>query len=133
MDKAEQNVTTEEHFRIFQEESLRWIEFFGLKGWQVEFRHENVEGKNYRAACSASLYARTSALTLTVDWKHDPVTELKVRRSAFHEVCELFFSRIEILANDRTTNEDMVREEIHHIIRTMENTVFQTQEREAQR
>lgn len=125
---SEPNVTTEEHFKAFQEEALRWIEFFGLKGWQVDFRHADLE-KN-RADISYGLGSRIAAITLSTNWSHDPVTEEKVRRSAFHEVCELLLGRLSIFAKERFNVEEFqIDEEVHALIRTFENVIFQPKQR----
>lgn len=120
------NTTTKAHFEIFKAECRRWLDYFGLKGWDVFFEHDNPEnGESCFASCFYRLLGRNATFFLSKDWGHNEVTEQQVRRSAFHEVCELLLSRMKVLARSRFINEDEIEEEIHNLIRTFENTVFE--------
>jgi len=48
---------------------------------------------------------------------------------AFHEVMELFLAKLKILALSRSATEQEIVEEIHSIIRTLENVVFKKQKK----
>lgn len=116
--------TTKAQFELFQKECQKWLDFFGVKGWHVVYRHQKIEG--CRGECSYKLTGRVATISLSThfeEWK--PVSNDDIRKTAFHEVCELMLSRINLMALNRIANhEDAANEEIHNIIRTLENTVF---------
>jgi hypothetical protein len=115
--------TTKKHFELFQKEAAKWIEYLGLKGWRVTFRHYYLSGSRAEIH-SDSLADRSVSIFLSTDWGNDLVTDSNIKRSAFHEVCELLLLRIYSMAVDRDSTESQVTEESHNIIRTLENTVF---------
>ena len=119
-----QNETTAEHFEIFKAECAKWIEIFGLKGWRVVYDHSKYSESDL-ANMEANIAGRVATLNLEPEWKDThPVTDWDVKRSAFHEVCELLFSRIRIIAESRFIADDETGEEIHNLIRILENTVW---------
>ena len=124
--------TTEEHFEAFQDEARKWIAYFGLSEWEIVFRHREVDG---RAMCDAHSEGHIAVLTLSSEWKTvEEPDEAGVRKSGFHEVCEL------LLMDDwfAATNTDLTPEqrerqlekERHRIIRRLENSLYrQSKER----
>lgn len=117
--------TTKKHFEIFREEFWKWVDFFGMKAWEIRILHEQNEGG--LASTWADVRARKATIRLSPDWgDDDPVTEDAVRKTAFHEVCELFIWGLGALARarDRNTLDDEIEEQEHIIIRTLENVIF---------
>jgi len=114
-------MTTPNDFEIFVLECKNWINFLGLFGWQIYYYHEELE-EDSCATCSVSLSARVCSIRLNTKW--EDYTEKELKQVAFHEVCELFFARIEVLATDRGYTDDDIREEIHNLIRIMEKTFY---------
>jgi hypothetical protein len=53
-----------------------------------------------------------------------PLSDVEIRASAFHEVMELFLARVNILAGNRSCREEEMGEELHAIIKTLQNVVF---------
>lgn len=115
--------TTEEHFEIFKAECEKWLTFFGLKGWSVIFLHEKLGGE-YRASCSVDIAGRIATIRLAIDYSWVPVTCHDVRQSAFHEVCELLLYRLRYIGECRYLQPEEIPEEVHNIIRILENSVF---------
>lgn len=117
--------TTEDHFNLFVDECHKWIKFFGLLGWKVCFIHSKVVKD-----CRANIYFpndkadRVVTISLSKDWGSFDCTEEDIRKSAFHEVCELLLFRLNDLAFSRFVSRGEIEEEVHSIIRTLENTVF---------
>ncbi len=118
------NKTTKKHFEIFKAECEKWIEFFGLKGWRVEYWHEYCKGA--RASCSYSFEDRTADIYLSTEW-NSPINISEIKRTAFHEACEVLFIRIRVIAEYRYIDKSEVDEEVHALVRTLENTVFNKQ------
>lgn len=96
----------------------------GSWGGGVAFAHGGEVGGN-RAQICFRLGSRLATITLAKNWGHCEVTDEQIRCSAFHEVCELFLGRLAVLAKERFCVEEFqIDEEVHNIIRTMENAIF---------
>ena len=123
------NCTTKKHFEIFKKEALRWLDFFGLKGWQVHFLHKKKN--SVRASVIFNCVGRVATFVLNTHWSEQDgirFTDHDVRRCAFHEVCELLLGRLNDMASQRFNLDELdVEEEIHQIIRTLENVIFEKQ------
>jgi len=120
-------ITTAKDFELFKEECKRWVEYFGMLGWQVQFQHGSDEDEDNRAMCGVSnpISSRLSSMVLCKDWGEDEVSPEAVKMCGFHEVMELMLYRLALLALQYGAPEDRVIDETHHIIRTLENTIFQ--------
>ena len=124
------NYTTKKQFKIFQDQVIKWLEYFGLKGWQVHFIHKKTDA---RAKLIFNCVGRIATFILSADWsKIDDdgiqITDHDIRKCAFHEVCELLLGRLNDMAKQRFNLDELdVDEELHHIIRTLENVIFEKQ------
>lgn len=121
--------STREFFPAFQDEACKWIDRFGLRGWQLEILCQNQEEQpdvgDAKAICRAIQRGRVAQIVLNAEWPDwTSLSEFEVRRSAFHECCELLLMRLEWLAFDRSTTQEAFEEERHIVIRTLENAVF---------
>lgn len=115
---------TEKQFKIFKEEARYWIKYFGLTGWRIEFTKRKL---NEEAAANLHWGIKDRLAVINMEPIADTVCfdEKSIRRSAFHEVCELLFVKLGDMAEGKISNHDnAVTEEIHGIIRTLENTIF---------
>ena len=127
------SITTTHHFEVFKKEFLKWVDFWGLKGWAIEFGH--TINKDARASIAWRLTGRIAFVQLSREWEQrdSVITDNEVRKSAFHESCELLMGRLEMMASGKTqNNKDCVEEEIHNVIRTLENVVFKPHNRKGQ-
>lgn len=118
--------TTKKHFEIFKAEALKWIDFFGLKDWEVEFAH--IRDDENMAACTTRCTNRWAKLSLSTVWT-DVVSDYDVRKCAFHEVVELFIAPLFTCAHSRYISEHEIKEADHMIVRTLENVIFEKQEK----
>ncbi len=117
--------TTAADFTIFKKEAKDYLKFFGLTDWYVYFAHEDVVGHDEAAAMFEMDFSnRVANLTLIKTWETKPTPEM-LRRAAFHEVIHVLFSRLHALAGHRETSEQAIENEIHAIIRRLENSVFE--------
>lgn len=116
--KTEYDVS-EKWFDVFREEFINWIHHYGVKGWEFHYIHGDVE--DARASVSTDKEARLALVTLSKTWSGIPPNDFEIRKVAFHEATELFLSRINSLARQRYINENEIEEEIHNIIRILEN------------
>ena len=120
---------TEQFFQAFKDEASKWIQRFGLVSWEVNFvllgddECQNETEKDGAALCSTMSLNRSCDIILRKTWGIAP-TEYLIRRSAYHEVFELLLSRLGHLAFHPKASEDDWEEEIHVVIRTMENVFW---------
>ena len=119
---------TQKHFEIFKKECLKWIDFFGLVQWQIHFTFKSLEN---RAQIAFNCVSGCATIILSSKWEEnskDFINDYNIRKAAFHEVCELLLGRLNDMVSQRYgLNEGDVDEEIHRIIRTLENKVFTTE------
>lgn len=78
--------TTAAHFKVFCDESDRWIRELGLFDWSVAYRHENLKDKY--SAIQYQFSARKARISLSTTFD-EPVTVEKLKDSALHEVLHL--------------------------------------------
>lgn len=116
--------TSPRHFEIFKKECLKWIEIFGLKDWECHFSHDTWDDCN-RANLRANITGRIVSINLNPNWENMEINNHEVRKTAYHEICELLLVRLGWLARERTVAEAEVEEEAHAIIRRLENAFFE--------
>ena len=111
---------TPKHFSTFKQEVLFWVDYFGLKDWTVEFENKDLDQN--RANCNCNINAHRCLICLNVEFDIN-LDDFQLRKSAFHEVCEMFLWRLGNLACSGNSH-NQVDDETHKIIITLENTVF---------
>lgn len=87
--------------------------------------HEDAEDGDALAWYFCGFSGKVARIGLAQDWSDDAVNDKEVAKAAFHEVCELLLTKLAAKAYF-TFAECVVEEEIHHIIRILENSVFET-------
>ena len=123
MEKEKVYKTTKRHFNVFCAEVIKFIDIFGLMGWEVNFEHR-LYLNNAQAVCITDQEGRTCTMALATDWIALKPTDLEVRKAAFHEVCELLLSRLNTFAKYRFVRESQIDEESHNLIRILERVVW---------
>jgi len=117
--------TTKKDFKLFKEECQKWIEILGLKDWEVHFRHDmEFEEDRPRASIAADIEGRVAVIYLSEQWQEYPTTAYNIKKSAFHEVCELMMMPLNINARDRYVTESQLKESSHCVVMTLENVLF---------
>ena len=126
--KKKGNKTSAADFEIFEKECRWWIARLGLKGYAFHFEHSDNYSGVWKETSLASVYiqrnSRIVQFWLNKNWVEDLVTDWSVRSTAFHEVMEVFLDGLDYLISNRFILEGMQTEEIHKVIRTLENTFF---------
>ena len=120
--------TTQRHFELFRAECEKWIEIFGLKGWEVHINHDDIDADETRADCSISTSSRYCEIRLNKKWGKDhgvKLTDRQIERYAFHEVCELLLAPLVANAEHRYATKIEILETTHDIIRTLENVLWE--------
>ena len=115
--------TTKKHFKIFKHECRRWIEIFGLKGWEFRYYHAKLGGfKN--AACNYHLGDRHAEIYLFPKLERIKPTAEQIKLLAFHEICEVFIGPLFANAGARFLMEHEIKESAHVIIITLQNILY---------
>ena len=115
--------TTPEQFAMFCEEIRYWQIRLGLMTWNIITSH--VDLSDAVGASNNNHNARTSVIKLAKNWNSDywTPTEYEIRKTAFHECCEVSFSELRWFM-DTQYNDNISNQKIHEIIVTLENTLF---------
>ncbi len=116
------NKTTKKHFAIFKKECEYWLDYFGIKDYDVSFKHVLINPDSC-AETSWNIVGRVATITLNINWTNSSLTDLDLKRTAFHEVCEL-------LLGDMTHylsayySVSFMEMNTHILITRLENSVF---------
>ena len=112
--------TTKKDFELFKRECEKWIEFFGLKEYRIEFFHEDIgqtrgqtDDYDHLMVCDIKFPKEL----------HSETDNGKIKMAAFHEVCEVMLIRVRRMADEYYAF-DRVNREIHTIIRKLENSIY---------
>lgn len=115
--------TTKKHFKAFVRECRRWIRLYGFVDWDIGIAHEKL-GPNL-AQTRHNNVARNCVIALCRKWKDQhPLTVTQVRKAAFHEMNELLFADLHMLATDAGADEEAVNKATHAILHTMEHVFW---------
>lgn len=118
--------TTGEQFDLFVAECKRWLDYFGLKQWQVHYDIGDMD--RTLADVTYDTLGMVATMRIAKERSNLSTSDYEIKRSAFHEVCELLLAKMNFVANARYVQEDEIDIALHEIIRTLENTVFNNAE-----
>lgn len=115
--------TTAKHLALFERECQKWVDKFGLKGWDLCFDHIDTTNTDQNFAIEWNLEGRCATLALHKNVSETP-SDNAMKKIAFHVAGHLFLSRLEELATSRFVTQNEIKEEIEAIIRTLENVML---------
>ena len=117
--------TTKKDFKTFCTEVDRWINLYGLRGWEITVTHEELD-EGWAAKCVFWMQDRAAEVTLAKTWDSDKfeINDSEIRKAAFHEMTELLMSRLQIIAESRYILQREIEEEVHNVIKVLENVLF---------
>ena len=115
--------TTEQDFEEFKKECWKWIDIFGLKEYSYHFIHNDEDPEAF-AWCQADIPSKIAVICLTKTWGSNEYNLTQVRKSAFHEVCEVMLCEMVLMAKSRDFKQVAFEGATHRVIRILENTVF---------
>jgi hypothetical protein len=111
--------TSKQDFKEFADECGIWIDYFGIKDWDVIFEHaETITGGV--AECEVDLKAKLAVLRFDEKAHEYP----NIKQTAFHEAVELLLARMRTLCEARYITDSEVSEANHEVVQTLVNTVF---------
>ena len=116
---------TQKQFELFKSESQKWIDYFELNNWRVDFTFERLEGR--RAEMKSNLGGYCVRISLSNEWneKDEPTNE-KIIDSAKHEVIHLLLARFSETAWARCINKDELYEAEEELCRKIEMNLANT-------
>lgn len=124
-----------EKIDYFKKEVFRFIDFFGLIDWEV-YVFEQDKREDSLASCrwhgispelNGEGNGKNASICFGIKWIKDPqTTKLELSKSAFHEVTELLLANLSDYSNNNSIiiSQREIENEIHSIIRRLENRVF---------
>jgi len=117
------NLTTENQFKMFVKESRKWINIFNLNNWEFDFIHIRME--NAIAKTVTNSVACSALVQLNTVWESDTqISTYEIKKTAFHEICEVLLARLKYLAEERFLAINEVDTEAHNIIHILEHVIF---------
>lgn len=119
MAKDERYEVTAEHFKYYQGQVHRWLDFWAIKDWRIYFEHKKL--KEALAAYHADHSGKTLSIALSKSW-NVPITKELMSKCAFHEVSEVM---LETVSRWMTGNRYDLEEAIHSVVRRLENIIFE--------
>jgi len=118
-------ILTDDDFEVFKDEFIYWVGVYGLKGWELHFVFDDDEHSDCRAQIARDHNGRIAVVMLTKKWVGEEPTDHNVRKCGYHEASELLLSKLNDLCRARTFSDNQIEEEIHNIIRILENQHWQ--------
>ena len=117
--------TNKKHFDLFKKECDKWLNFFSMKQWRIFYEHKDYEHVNGYGCYSVEHEGKIATIGLCINWGDTEPKNQYIKRTAFHEVCELLLSPLNWLAKSRFgVLEEDLNERRHEIIRVLENKIF---------
>ena len=117
-------LTSKQKINFFKKEVKKFIELHGLVSYDVYIAETHNE--ECEACCDLPDSNRKLAIRYNTTWLKEENNLKNISLTAYHEVLELFFISIREMASERHLffSNVQVDNEIHKLIRTMENVYF---------
>lgn len=113
-----------DYFALFEKEASHWLWYFGLHDWRVVFYHDELHTGNI-AETHMDYVGKCASMILAKGLEPHFYTTEGIKRTAFHEVCELLLGSLYCLIDPHSDREhDAMSKAGHEIIRRLENTVY---------
>jgi hypothetical protein len=123
-------MTLKTKIKFFKEEVNYWIDYFGFYDWELDFEEETDENNRASLATGSNNKEFDSDRIATIfyekGWLKEENNKKQIAKISFHEVIELMLSKLRDFSINRSTyiSEREVDDEIHRIVKIMENKVF---------
>lgn len=115
---------SEKEFEYYCIRCRAWIDFFGLKEWEVHFKFEEF---NAEASIYYNCQTRFCLFRLRPTMPEFIVNDRQkeIDQCAFHEVCHLLIADFTHLCNERIVTENEIARQEETFVRRMENACFE--------
>lgn len=118
MAKTEYFDTTEEHWKYYQGQIQRWIDFWAVYDFRIYHHHQKMRGA--LASFNIDHSGKSIGIALGKTWTC-PVTKKLLSKCAFHEVTEIM---LDVMSRWMQGNRYDLEEAVHSVVRRMENIIF---------
>lgn len=115
--------TTKKDFEIFKSECEKWIDFFGLKEWNVFYKQTELEEPSIVADCYPTYIDKSALIRLNTEIQDNYGVDV-INRFAFHEICHLLLNDIRTIGESRFVTPGEFDNKEHEIIHKLTNSVF---------
>lgn len=118
---------TQEQFNYFKKECLKFIDYFELNNYRVDFCFKEFKD-NYKESeaqmFASSLYVATIFLNKNY-YSEDitPLTNERLSENALHEVIHLLLARFSLLNEKRFVTEDEAKEAEEELVRKLQKLI----------
>ena len=109
-------------FELFQSEFKKWQQKFGLTGYKVYFKHEEIDGAFADITTDLNGMASTVRLNSKLPDKDKPQQDIKM--NARHEALHLLISRLEMNGKYRYASEGEINESAEELVRKLEGLII---------
>lgn len=115
---------TNYNFIYFKLRVSYWMDFFGLKDWECDFKFK--DNSDYRAMVHFNYNTRRCTFTLcpTINEPEKINVNQYIDKCAFHEVCHLLLSEYESLINSRCVTDEQIKTSNEKLITLLENVLW---------
>jgi len=116
--------TTKKDFDVFKAECQKWIDYFGLKDWEIHYILDD-DDENL-GSCTANIGSMHATVRFAKEWDEVfPHTPYEIKKTAFHEIIEgVFFCQLRIFAESRAFDQAIFDSEMHKVVHALENSLF---------
>ena len=118
--KVSRAVGNRKAYHEFKEECKRQIIRLGLKEWDIDVQHDNLEEDNSSTAAVTQMEEAGKLAVITLNKKFTPRDP---RRIAKHEVCHILLGKIQAIAAKRWMSEAEVDGEIEALCTRLEKVL----------
>jgi hypothetical protein len=117
-------MTLKQKINFFKSEAKRFIAIHGLINYAVFF--DSDENPECRASCEMPDSNRQLTIGYNETWLRQTDDCDEISKTAYHEVIELLLAKLRLMASEKESyySNVMIDEEIHRIIRLLENIYF---------
>lgn len=111
---------------LFRQKTIKYLEYFGLGRWSIQFKPWSAYDGEYPDAYAAvKIDSQARAATFFVnDSFLESASESQITRTAMHEAAHVLLQRLQVYAMDRTGTVEDIEEEVEAIIKALEYSLF---------
>jgi len=112
--------TTKEHFKIFKKYVLQYQKNLGLTNYDLIVKHKTDSNNSLASISLNQLSHYKATIYLSEDWDCE-ISDIELKKKAFHEIGHLLLHRICEIATARFVNNDEIDEAEHEVINRLIN------------
>jgi len=123
MNKPKEFTPTKAKFKLFGKEVRYWVTNLGLMDWEVDVFLAHEGGDPHEASCHWDIQGMRASIVLNKAQRY-VLSDLDIKKAAFHEVAHLLIARLESEAESRSTTGLEIDTAAHGIINRLSNMLY---------